>query len=233
MNRTVLIVLLFMLFGTRADQTQKKGRVQNRPPLISKFESSDPTVSTCLLGLRAYCEQRHRRTVSLTVNATDPDNDPLTYSYSPTGGEIVGEGASVSWKLGDQPYATYSNTVTVTDSKGASSSATLKVTVMQCEHCGIGDFPCPLVAVFGGEEVTYRGELLGFHAKVDEGYFESRPDYLWTVSGGKILKGQHTPYIQVEVNGAVGGEVKAAVEVEGFDSACMKSAASRSVRIKQ
>ena len=222
-----------MLFGTRADQTQKKGRVQNRPPLISKFESSDPTVSTCLLGLRAYCEQKHRRTVSLTVNATDPDNDPLTYSYSPTGGEIFGEGASVSWKLGDQPYATYSNTVTVTDSKGASSSATLKVTVMRCKDCGIGDPPCPIVVVSGGEEVTYRGEQLTFHATVQtDGYFESRPDYLWTVSGGKILKGQHTPWVQVEANGAVGGEVRAIVEVEGFDASCSK-AASQSVRIKQ
>ncbi len=104
---------------------------------------------------------------------------------------------------------------------------------MRCEHCRIGDFPCPIFAVFGGEEVTYRGELLSFHAKVPEGYFESRPDYLWTVSGGKILKGQHTPWIQVEANGAVGGEVKATVEVEGFDSACMKSAESRSVRIEQ
>jgi hypothetical protein len=220
-----------MLFGTRADQIQKKGRVQNRPPLISKFESSDPIVSTCL-GFHEYCEQKHRRTVSLTVNATDPDNDLLTYSYSPTGGEIFGEGASVSWKLGDQPYATYSNTVTVTDSKGASSSATLKVSVTRCEHCGIWDPPCPSVAVFGGEEVTYRGELLSFHAKVDEGYFESRPDYLWTVSGGKILKGQHTPWIQVEANGGVGGEVRAIVEVEGFDASCSKRA-SQSVRIKQ
>jgi len=220
-----------MLFGTRADQTQKKGRAQNSPPLISKFESSDPTVSTCL-GFHAYCEHKHRRTVSLTVNATDPDKDPLTYSYSSTGGETVGEGASVSWKLGDQPYATYSNTVTVTDSKGASSSATLMVTVMRCKDCGIWDPPCPSVAIFGGEEVTYRGELLSFHAKVDEGYFESRPDYLWTVSGGKILKGQHTPWIQVEANGAVGGEVTATVEVEGFDASCSKGA-RQSVLIKQ
>jgi hypothetical protein len=126
--------------------------------------------------------------VSLTVNATDPDNDSLTYSYSPTGGEIFGEGASVSWKLGDQPYATYSNTVTVTDSKGASSSATLKVTVMRCEGCRNGDFPCPIFAVFGGEEVTYRGELLNFHARVPEGYFESRPIICGRLSAEKFLK---------------------------------------------
>lgn len=34
--------------------------------------------------------------VSVAVTATDPNNDPLTYSYTVTGGAISGSGASVS-----------------------------------------------------------------------------------------------------------------------------------------
>jgi hypothetical protein len=169
----------------------------------------------------------------LVVKATDPENDVMTYEYLPTAGEVLGEGASVSWKLGDQPYATYSVTVKVTDSKGASASSSLKVSVMRCDHCGIGGPPCPLLVVTGGEDITYRGELLHFHATVQtDSYFETRPDYVWTVTGGKILKGQHTPGITVEVTGEVGEDLKATVVVEGLDSACMKEA-SQSVPIKR
>jgi len=228
----ILVGVFVSLLAMLPMQTQNKNRVVNRPPVISKFESSDPVIATCL-GFHAICERKNRRTVGLVVTATDPENDVMTYEYLPTAGEVLGQGASVSWKLGDQPYATYSVTVKVTDSKGASSSSSLRVSVMLCDGCGIADPPCPIVVVSGGDDVTYRGELLHFHATVQtDYYFETRPDYVWTVTGGKILKGQHTPWIEVETSGEVGEELKATVVVEGLDSACSKEA-SQSVPIKR
>ena len=54
-------------------------------------------------------------------------------------------------------------------------------------------------------------------------FFQSRPDYLWTVKGGKIVKGEHSPQIEVQVTGEILGEVTAAVEVVGLDPACTNS----------
>ena len=73
----------------------------------------------------------------------------------------------------------YSNTVTVT---GWGLVATQLQGSFRC-CTGIGDFSCRC-AVLAVRDY-YHGELLILW--VDEGYFKAT-DYLWTVSGGKILK---------------------------------------------
>lgn len=67
--------------------------------------------------------------VALHVNASDPDNDPLTYSYSATGGTIEGTGADARWTPSGLAVGTYTATAKVDDGKGgtASCSADLKV----------------------------------------------------------------------------------------------------------
>jgi len=67
--------------------------------------------------------------VSLHVNASDPDNDSLTYSYTATGGTIEGTGADARWNPSGLAAGTYTATVKVDDGKGgtASCSADLKV----------------------------------------------------------------------------------------------------------
>jgi hypothetical protein len=80
---------------------------------------------------------------------------------------------------------------------------------------------------------TYRGEVLDFQAIIQtDRYFQSRPDYVWTVTNANILNGQHSPSIKVETTGEPGTSVTAEVEVEGFDLSCSKRA-SQSVLIKQ
>lgn len=165
----------------------------------------------------------------MRVSATDAENNPLTYEYSPTGGEILGTGNSVSWRLGGEPIGDYIVTVKATDSKGASSSATLKVIVKSCVSCRMSgpDPPCPVISVsalsdYTETKETYRGELLDFHALVQtDVYFQTRPDYVWTVSNGRLLNGQHTPWIKVETTGEPGTSVTATVEVKGFDLSCV------------
>jgi len=67
--------------------------------------------------------------VSLHVNASDPDNDPLTYGYTATGGTIEGTGADARWNPSGLAAGTYTATAKVDDGKGgtASCSADLKV----------------------------------------------------------------------------------------------------------
>ena len=53
--------------------------------------------------------------MDLTAAYSDPENDPLTYTWSVTGGTLSGEGRSVSWDLGTLSPGTYTATVSVSD----------------------------------------------------------------------------------------------------------------------
>src|SRR6266478_6133291 len=67
----------------------------------------------------------------VTCNGSDPDNDPLTYSYTSTGGKIVGSGPNVQFdSTGLQP-GSYSVKCTVNDGRGASADASGNVDVKE------------------------------------------------------------------------------------------------------
>jgi hypothetical protein len=234
MKRAILLALA-LSFIAHAGQSKRKTHPSieqaNRPPVISRFEASATLVHTCGPNI---CVPKERRAIILRVSATDTENDPLTYEYSPTGGEILGTGNSVSWRLGGERVGDYVVTVKVTDSKGASTAETLKVAVKECWSCRMSgpEPPCPLISVtawsdFTETKETYRGGLLYFHAMVQtDSYFQTRPDYVWTVSNGRLLSGQHTPSIKVETMGEPGKSVTATIEIEGFDPSCIKKADS-------
>jgi OmpA family len=67
--------------------------------------------------------------VAVRVNASDPDNDPLTYSYSATGGRVEGNGADARWNSTGVSVGSYTVNVRVDDGRGgtASCSADIKV----------------------------------------------------------------------------------------------------------
>src|SRR6266403_4539572 len=67
--------------------------------------------------------------VAFHVNASDPDNDPLTYAYTATSGTIEGTGADGRWSPAGLAAGSYTATAKVDDGKGgtASCSADLKV----------------------------------------------------------------------------------------------------------
>lgn len=68
-------------------------------------------------------------TVAVHVNASDPDNDPLTYGYSATGGAVEGTGPDARWNSTGVGAGSYTVNVKVDDGKGgtASCSADIKV----------------------------------------------------------------------------------------------------------
>ncbi len=63
---------------------------------------------------------------TITAVASDPDNDPITYSWSTTGGSISGVGETVTWNA-PSVVGTYTITVTVEDDKGAATSESVDV----------------------------------------------------------------------------------------------------------
>jgi len=67
--------------------------------------------------------------VAVHVNASDPDNDPLTYVYSATGGTVEGTGPEARWNSAGVAVGTYTVNVKVDDGKGGSASCAVDIKV--------------------------------------------------------------------------------------------------------
>ena len=70
-------------------------------------------------------------TADISCVASDPDNDKLDYVWMATGGKLIGNGASVQWIAAGEP-GDYTITVEVSDSQGATTTFTIRVTVKCC-----------------------------------------------------------------------------------------------------
>ena len=67
----------------------------------------------------------------VTCNGTDPDNDPLTYSYTATGGQVVGSGSNVQFDSTGAAPGTYTVKCTVNDGRGGTADASGNVEVKE------------------------------------------------------------------------------------------------------
>ena len=176
---------------TKKAKQSEKTNTQAVGPTIKSFTPSVKILATCpdLDSPYVYvarCGKNPRTTVTLTVDAAGEQNAPLTFTYSVTDGEIVGEGFQVTWSFG-KAMGEHTATVTVRDSRGREAKATTTVLHTDCSSCVIPDPPCPAVNVKSREEVTHRAERAVFEVEMSSGnYFLERPDYVWTVTGGKF-----------------------------------------------
>jgi outer membrane protein OmpA-like peptidoglycan-associated protein len=67
--------------------------------------------------------------VAIHVNASDPDNDPLNYSYTATGGAVEGTGADTRWNSTGAGVGSYTINVKVDDGKGGTASCAADIKV--------------------------------------------------------------------------------------------------------
>ncbi len=95
---------------------------QKPPP-----ENHPPTASCSADKSMVYLDSGD--TVTVTATAADPDNDPLTYTWSATGGQIDGTGAQVRWLSAGTAAGTYTITVKVDDGRGGFASCSSEVRV--------------------------------------------------------------------------------------------------------
>jgi len=68
-------------------------------------------------------------TVAVHVTASDPDNDPLTYSYTATGGTVDGTGPEARWNSAGVAVGSYTVNVKVDDGKGGTASCAADIKV--------------------------------------------------------------------------------------------------------
>ena len=109
--------------------------ILNAPPTINSIVLSTAEVIVCPSD---PCKNNPLDSkVKLTVSATDPDNDVLSYIYKVSGGKIVKqEGANAEWDLAGVEPGTYFVTVSIDDDElfGTDGSAprTEQVIVRKC-----------------------------------------------------------------------------------------------------
>jgi len=89
----------------------------NRPPVISCAPERNPI----LAGER----------VAIKSTASDPDGDPITYSYSANAGQISGTGPTAQFDSTGLSAGSYTITCTADDGQGGRTSATTSVDVQQ------------------------------------------------------------------------------------------------------
>jgi len=87
----------------------------NETPQIIEIQKSKPFAAT-------------GETLQLTCLATDPDNDPLTYVWSVTGGTLNGTGKDVEWTA-PPTQGIFEIKVKVSDGKGLFAETTTKILV--------------------------------------------------------------------------------------------------------
>ena len=190
----------------------------NGVPSVSISSSSASITLPCPAGTSSTeCTPSSSRSVDLTANASDPDNDTLLYTWSVTGGRLTGDGRTVSWDLSGVNPGTYTASVEVNDGNAHTANSSTTVTVAECTRCVP---PCPTVSVSCPSDVD-QGSPITFTASVNG---DMNVTYNWSVSTGTISGGQGTSSITVDTAGLAGQTVTATVELGGLDPSCSRTA---------
>lgn len=99
---------------------------------------------------------------TVTVSASDQDGDQLTYSYTVTGGGIVGNGAVATWTAPSTSGA-HTVTVTVNDGNGGSHQGTGVLNVQVAQTGISGSITAP-----PGPSVDLRNMLVRVYASLND-----------------------------------------------------------------
>jgi OmpA family len=73
-------------------------------------------------------------TVAIHVNASSPENLPLIYNYTATGGTVEGTGPDARWNSSGVAVGSYTVNVKVDDGKGGTASCTADIRVEEKPH---------------------------------------------------------------------------------------------------
>src|SRR5215475_3100297 len=117
--------------------------------------------------------------VTVHVNASDPDNDTLTYSYTATGGTAEGTGPDARFNTSGLAEGTYTVTAKVDDGKGGTASCAADITVAKKPN------QPPTISCATDHSPIMPGERTGITATASD------PDgdpltYTYTATGGQV-----------------------------------------------
>lgn len=97
----------------------------------SQFGWGVGSVVDLLLDNNELANLSSNKQIRVKTVAADPDNDVLTYSYTVSGGTIIGSGAEVKWDLSNTPIGTYTITAGVNDGCGVCGKTVTKTVIIK------------------------------------------------------------------------------------------------------
>ncbi|MBP7415582.1 MAG: DUF6438 domain-containing protein [Pyrinomonadaceae bacterium] len=106
-------------------------KIANTDQWTSQFGWGGASVVDLLLSSNELADLSTHKQIRVKTIAADPDNDPLVYIYSVSGGKIIGKGLDVIWDLSDVRVGTYSITAAVDDGCGPCGKTMTKTVVIK------------------------------------------------------------------------------------------------------
>jgi len=214
--RLSLIVLAFVGASALTSQSAQRIRVKrNRPPVIESIEPDGIQFELCPFFESTYI-------INLHTDALDPDGDALTYQYSVSGGEILGERAEARWDVRKAQPGRQKVVVEVVDARGGRTSRSAEITIRRSDTCDPG---CPAISVICPATVT-RGDVATFEASVSG--LKDKLTYLWSHSNGHRIPGTEASKIGIRADGSPGQVIIATLRIPGVDPACAHEASCES-----
>lgn len=144
-------------------------------------------------------------TIGVSVRASDPDNDTLTYGWSATGGRIDGTGTSVRWNSAGTAPGVYTVTANVNDGMGGTASCSVDLRVEPKPN------RAPMLTCSAERSSVMTGERVRINAQAND------PDgdtlsYSWRTNGGQVVGSGSS--VQLDTTGLNPGSYKVTTRVE-------------------
>jgi hypothetical protein len=195
------------------------------PLVISSVSASTSLITFCPAtgAARSNLECSSNREVALAANGAF-DATEVLYTWSVTGGRLQGEGRQVTWDLSGLAEGAYTATVEVNDGYQHTANGSTTVTIALCSGCEPPPPICPKVSVSCSSRIA--NQPLMFEATPTGEDPEMKPTYTWTVTAGKIIGGQGTSRLMVDITDLGTRSITATVSLSGIDPACTISQAS-------
>ena len=223
-------LVLAAAFSVQTARPPQNSSKPNRAPVIQSFWASHNDITLCPFS--SNCGVKHNNEVTLSTNASDPDGDPLTYTYLVPAGSIEGTGSRVVWDLRNGEPGSYRAAVRVEDDKGNKAYAMLTLSAALCTVCDPPPPKCPQVSVECPSEIE-SGTLISFTVSVSGGEPSVETHYRWNTDAGRIVDGKSEKKMTLDLMGFPFEKVTATITVGGYDPACTGTELSCTTRIKQ
>ena len=178
-----------------------------------------PTVTCTADKSMVYLESGDMVTINCT--GADPDNDPLTYSWSSTCGKVDGTGSTVRWLSAGVPAGSCTTTAKVDDGRGGFASSNVATSVEpKPNHPPTITCSADRTSVFAGEKVHITtnasdpdGDTLKFTWRANAGQVVGSGSAVDFDTSG-LVPGNYTVTVRVDDGKGGAADCSSTIEVK-------------------